>query len=413
MSTFKMNAEAENSTLDPEKTPGRLPKTVVSLGWVSFLTDVSSEMIFSLLPAFLSTLPGAPAVALGWIEGVAEATASAVKVVSGRVTDVLEKKKPLVLSGYGLSAAVRPLIALATAWPAVLALRFLDRIGKGVRSAPRDTIIASVTAPNQRGAAYGLHRAFDNAGAVLGPLLGAALLSFFALPLPSIFALSAIPGLLSVLVLVFFVKEASAPSRVRSVAGPPAPLPASFKRAASLIFLFTLSASSDSFLLLKARETGMALASVPLLWAFSNFIRAAFSRFGGGLSDRVGRRKVLLGAWSLYAVCYALFAFVTTPLAMVAVFAVYSLHSALSEGTERALIADLVPHESRGRAFGWFHGLCGLAALPASVVFGALWQRWGSGAAFLTGAGIAAAAALGLLLFPLHAEGEARRARQG
>lgn len=394
-----MKAVVESSATPPH-SPSRLPRTVLALGAVSFLTDASSEMIFPLLPVLLATLPGAPAVALGLIEGVAEATAAAVKVVSGRLSDRAPRRKPIVVAGYGLSSAVRPFVALAAAWPHVLLVRFLDRIGKGVRSAPRDALIAEVTPPGRRGAAYGLHRAMDNAGAVAGPLLAAALLGLLALDLRTVLALSAVPAAIAVAVLVLVVKEDARPASERAAVagGPPAPLSPEFRRAVAAVTLFTLSASSDSFLLLKAREVGIPAAGVPLVWAFSNAIRAALGTWGGGLSDRLGRKRVLLAAWSLYAACYALFAFVRTPLALLAVLGVYSIHAALSEGAERALVADLVPAGSRGRAFGWFHGFLGFAALPASAGFGLLWTFYGSAAAFLAGASIALAAAAFLAL---------------
>ncbi|MBP7675547.1 MAG: MFS transporter [Thermoanaerobaculia bacterium] len=391
-----MNAVVESSTGTHSRS--RLPRTVLALGAVSFLTDASSEMIFPLLPLLLASLPGAPAAALGVIEGVAEATAAAVKVVSGRLSDRATRRKPLVVAGYAVSSAVRPLVALAAIWPHVLLVRFLDRIGKGVRSAPRDALIAEVTPPDRRGAAYGLHRAMDNAGAVAGPLLAAALLGLLALPLRTVLALSVVPAALALLVLVLGVREAPRPEAAASVVrAPAAPLPPAFRRAVAAVALFTLSASSDTFLLLKAREVGVSAAGIPLVWAFSNAIRAALGTWGGGLSDRHGRRRVLFAAWTLYAACYALFAFVKTPLALLAVLAVYSVHAALSEGAERALVADLVPPESRGRAFGWFHGAVGLAAFPASAGFGLLWTWSGSRTAFLAGAGVALLAA-GLLL---------------
>jgi MFS family permease len=390
-----MKAVVEKRATAPH-SPSRLPRTVLALGAVSFLTDASSEMIFPLLPVLLATLPGAPAATLGLIEGVAEATAAAVKVVSGHLSDRAPRRKPLVVAGYGLSSAVRPLVALATVWPHVLLVRFVDRIGKGIRSAPRDALIAEVTPPDRRGAAYGLHRAMDNAGAVAGPLLAAALLGLLALDLRTVLALSAVPAAVAVLVLVLAVKEERSPERTSAARteGPRAPFPPGFRRAVAAVTLFTLSASSDSFLLLKAREVGIPAAGVPLVWAFSNAIRAALGTWGGGLSDRLGRKRVLLAAWTLYAACYALLAFVRTPPALLAVLGVYSVHTALSEGAERALVADLVPAESRGRAFGWFHGLLGFAALPASAGFGLLWTIYGSGTAFLAGAGIALAAAV-------------------
>ena len=375
------------------------------LGWVSFLTDVSSEMIVPLLPAFLAALSGVPAMALGWIEGVAETTASFVKIVSGRLTDRAKAKKPLVFLGYGLSSLARPIIGLAPSWPAVVLIRFVDRVGKGVRTAPRDTMIANAAPPGRRGAAFGLHRGFDNAGAVLGPLVAAGLVGWLTLSLRSVFLLAAVPAALSLLVLAFGVKEESGKTGSSPSTGPSheghgseANLPSVFWRAAWLIAFFTLAASSDTFLLLKARELGIAGAWLPVLWAFSNAVKSAFSMWGGGLSDRFGRRRLLLAAWTLYAACYAGFAFVATPWPLVALVGVYSFYYPLSEGTERALVADLVPAASRGRAFGWMNGLMGFAALPASVGFGLIWEHAGSKAAFLTGAAIAAIAAAALLV---------------
>ncbi|MFI5119454.1 MAG: MFS transporter [Thermoanaerobaculia bacterium] len=414
---------------------GRLPPVVVRLGWVSLLTDVSSEMIFPLLPAFVATLSGVPAMALGWIEGVAETTASFAKIISGRFTDRAKAKKPLVFLGYGLSSVARPVIGLAPSWPAVVLIRFLDRVGKGVRTAPRDTMIANAAPLERRGAAFGLHRGFDNAGAVLGPLVAAGLVGWIGVSLRTVFLLAAIPAALSLLVLAFGVREdkdeiplkvrgagrphdsasaaaaaarASSPFEEKNAVSPgearhegpgsEANLPPIFWRAAGLIAFFTLAASSDTFLLLKAKEIGVAAAWLPILWAFSNAVKSLFSMRGGALSDRFGRRRLLFAAWTLYAACYAGFAFVSAPWPLVALVGVYSLYYPLSEGTERALVADLVPAASRGRAFGWMNGLVGFAALPASVVFGLLWEHAGSKTAFLTGAVIAAIAAATLLL---------------
>jgi len=389
-------------------------------------------MIVPLLPAFLATLPGNPAKALGWIEGIAETTASVSKIVSGKFTDRAAAKKPLVLLGYGVSSTVRPLVGLAPTWPVVAAVRFFDRIGKGIRTAPRDTMIAAAAPAGRRGAAFGLHRAFDNAGAVLGPLTAAALVAF-GLSFRSVFLLAAIPAALSLLVLGFLVKESEMerktdrgiPSKVNEPDGVPsdaaanclseasvrgkeggAPpgasrfgtLPPAFWRVAGVVGFFTFAASSDTFLLLRAREIGIAAAWLPVLWAFSNGVRALLSTWGGGLSDRFGRRTLLLFAWSLYAACYAAFAFVSAVVPFVGLIAVYSVYYSLSEGTEKALVADLVPHELRGRAFGWLNGMTGLAALPASVGFGWIWERFGSGTAFLAGAGVAGVAAAGLLV---------------
>jgi MFS family permease len=440
-----MNAVVETRAMRGDSAPaGRtgLPKAVVRLGWVSFLTDVSSDMIVPLLPAFLTTLSGVPATALGWIEGVADATASLVKILSGKWSDRAKAKKPLVLIGYGLSSLARPLIGIAPTWPTVVLIRFFDRIGKGVRTAPRDTMIAAAAPPSRRGAAFGLHRGFDNAGAVLGPLVAAGLVGWMGLSLRSVFLLAAVPAALSLLVLAFGVREKSEEhrrisSKVRRAGSPegapsdggapargPLPLeektnssPASappeahgseaklppvFWRTAGVFSLFALAASSDTFLLLKAKEIGISAGWLPVLWAFSNAVKSAFSMWGGGLSDRFGRRRLLLVAWSVYAVCYSGFAFVSSAWPLVALVGVYSLYYSLSEGTERALVTDLVRPELRGRAFGWMNGLVGFAALPASVGFGLIWEHAGSRTAFLTGAGIAviSVAILLVLRFP-------------
>ncbi|HEY3350802.1 MAG TPA: MFS transporter [Thermoanaerobaculia bacterium] len=429
----------ETSAMQDDSPPaGRtgLPKTVVRLGWVSFLTDVSSEMIVPLLPAFLVTLSGVPAAALGWIEGIADATASFVKILSGKWTDRAKAKKPLVFLGYGLSSLARPLIGLAPGWPTVVLIRFFDRIGKGVRTAPRDTMIAAAAPPGRRGAAFGLHRAFDNAGAVFGPLIAAALVGWMGLSLRTVFLLAAIPAGLSLLVLAFGVREGKEQEeekislKVKRAEAPVAPhdaprgspepsltleessslsssssslsLPPVFWRTAGVFALFALAASSDTFLLLKAKEIGIAAAWLPILWAFSNAVKSLFSTWGGGLSDRFGRKRLLLVAWTLYAVCYAGFAFVSSPGPLVALIGIYSLYYSLSEGTEKALVADLVGPAMRGRAFGWMNGLIGFAALPASVLFGAIWQGAGSKTAFLAGSAVAAAAVLGLVALVPH-----------
>lgn len=375
-----------------------LPRTVVTLGWVSFLTDVSAEMIFPLVPAFLATLSGTPAVALGWIEGVAEATASTLKIAAGRFADRAKRKKPLVLFGYGVSSLARPLIALAPTWAVVLAIRFLDRFGKGFRTAPRDALISSVISPDKRGLAFGLHRAFDNGGAVFGPLLAALLMGAFGLSFRAVFAWAALPALASLIVLFWGVAEK--PMEVPAAKGPATPLTPELKRAIFVMALFTLSASSDAFLLLKAKDVGVAAPAIPLVWALFNGVRAVATAPGGWLSDKVGRRPLLFSAWLLYALSYAAFAFVDSPLAFVLVLCAYSLQGALAEGPERALVADLALKGGHGRAFGWFHGANGFAALLASVAFGQMWQHFGSRTAFLVGSVPALLACLAVPLLP-------------
>ena len=384
----------------PADSKPRTERGVWILGWVSFLTDVSSDMIYPLLPDFLTrTLKAGPA-ALGVIEGVAEATASLMKMVSGWWSDRRGRRKPLVLAGYGIASAVRPLVGLASSWGQVLAIRFTDRVGKGIRTSPRDALLADMVPPERRGRAFGLQRAMDNAGAVAGPLLAAFLLKYVLEDERSVFLLAAIPGLAAVLLLIFGVKERPGCEAWRAVAtAGSGPLPRPLKIAVGIFAVFALASSTDAFLLLRARDVGVALWQVPLLWAFFNGVKAALGVPGGALADRIGRTRTILLGWAVYAAAYLGFAFVSGAAAMWGLFAFYALFYALTEGAERALVADLAPAHLRGKAFGAFHAAVGLAALPASVLFGVWWKILGPRAAFLIGAAIALFATAGLFVF--------------
>jgi MFS family permease len=385
-----------------EQNAGKLSPAVVTLGWVSFLSDVASDMIYPLLPGFLTrTLAASPA-ALGLIEGIAEATASFAKLLSGWWSDRARRRKPLVAAGYALAAAARPLVGLATSWLQVLAIRFSDRVGKGIRTAPRDALLSDLVPADRRGRAFGLQRAMDNAGAVAGPLLGAALLKFAFEDERSVFLWAAVPGLAAVLLVVLFLREAPRPASdaPRAVGAPASqgPLSRRFWTTIAIFVVFTLSSSSDAFLLLKASDVGLEAWQLPLLWAFFNGVKAAAGVPGGVLADKVGRATAITAGWVIYAVSYAGFAFLTSPRTLWALMAFYALFYALTEGAERALVADIVSQEARGRAFGIFHAATGLAALPASLVFGILWKAFGPAAAFLSGAAIAVAATIALVV---------------
>jgi len=367
-------------------------------------------MIYPLLPAFLTgTLRAGPAF-LGVVEGLAETVAAVLKIVSGGLSDRLRRRKPLVVAGYALSSAVRPLVALATAPAHVLAVRVFDRVGKGVRSAPRDALVAQVVAPLDRGRAYGFQRAMDNAGAVIGPLAASAVLLATS-ELRVVFALAAIPAAAAVATLVFGVREEPrSPAPVPAGGSRPSrPLEPSFVRYLAVLAVFTLGNSSDAFLLLRAQEAGVAVVAIPAVWSLHNVVKAGVSTWGGTLSDRVGRRRVILGGWAIYALAYAGFAVVSSALAVVGLFCFYGLYYALAEGTERALVADLAGEETRGRAFGLYHAVTGAALLPASLLTGFLWQRFGAPVALGTGAALAGVAALGLLtLVPAPPSGTER-----
>jgi MFS family permease len=379
----------------PKSPKAKLPETVVALGVVSLLNDAASEMIYPLLPAFIATLGGGPE-ALGIIEGVADATAALLKMISGVIADRAGRLKALALGGYTLANALRPLIALATSWWHVLAVRWGDRIGKGIRTTPRDALLASATPKEQLGRAFGFHRAMDNAGAFIGSGI-AALLLWQNVPMARIFAWTAIPGGLAVLLLAFWVKDAPSKISARVEIGLAPSRP--YRQLLVAIVVFTLGNSSDAFLLWRARELGVPLVFAPLLWLVLNASKSATSTWGGALSDRFGRRPPILAGWAVYAAVYAGFAFANAPWHAWALFAVYGLYFGLTEGAEKAFIVDLVAPEWRGRALGAYHAAVGLAALPASAAFGAVYKFAGPHVAFSIGAGLAACAAL---VLPRH-----------
>jgi MFS family permease len=373
----------------------RLARSVVALGVVSLFTDASSEMIVPLLPTFLLSLGAGPAT-LGFIEGWADATSAVLKLVSGGLADRAKKRKPLVLLGYGISSVIRPLVAFATSATQVFAIRFVDRVGKGVRTSPRDAIVADVSADAHRGRAYSFHRAMDHVGAIVGPLVGWLLFAKAGLELRTTFLCAAIPAALALVTLFFFVKEPErsappVPGQKPSFRPPAIPR---LRRFLAAEFLFALGGSTDAFLLLRAHELGVPITALPLLYAALHVVKAGCSVPFGGLSDRIGRKRVILAGWVVYALVYAGFGTATQTWHAWALFLVYGTYYALTEGAERAFVADLVPAEARGRAFGAFHFTTALAALPASYGFGVLWKSFGVQAAFGCGAVLAGIAAL-------------------
>jgi MFS family permease len=380
-----------------------LSRPVWLIGWVSFFTDTASEMIYPLLPLFLTRVLGAGAMSLGVIEGMAEAANSILKVASGQVADRTGRPKWLMLAGYGISSAVRPLIAIAGGWSHVLAIRFADRLGKGIRGAPRDAMLAEFAPASQRGRVYGFHRAMDHSGAVLGPLLASVFLYFHPEQYRVLFALTIIPGLI-VIAFILAIPAPSAKSPAPS-AKPAAPSAKSSLRPLfsplAVISLFALGNASDAFLLLRLSDVGIAAFWIPLLWSGLHVVKVISSLAGGILSDRVGRRHLIAAGWILYSLVYAAFAYVDAPGPLIVVFLSYGLYFGLTEGVEKAWIADLAPIARRGTAFGYYNAVIGLGALLASLIFGLIWTRVSPHAAFLTGAALAMAATLLLyFLFP-------------
>lgn len=420
-----------------------LPRNVVAISLVSLLNDASSEIIYPMLPAFLALALGAGPKAIGIVEGVAESVSSLLKLFSGYLSDRTGRRKGLVVFGYGLASAVRPLLAFATSWYHVLAVRFTDRVGKGLRSAPRDAMIADAAPPSERGLAFGFHRAMDHGGAVLGPLIGLGLLWLFAADpatptardYTTIFLFASVPALLAMLVLIFAVRETrrpapskesagAAPARDSTAAGSTvgdstavglaaAPAGASrltlrgfdsnFKWFLVLVALFTLSNSTDAFLIRRAQMAGVSTGQgTLLLWSALHLSKVLSSIVGGDLSDRLGRKTLIVSGWLLYAAVYLCFARVSTAGEAWALFLVYGVYFGLAEGAEKALVADLVRPEQRGTAYGLYNLAFGITVLPASLLMGALWDTWSPEVAFVTSAVIGATAAL-LLAFLVHA----------
>ena len=384
-----------------------LDPTVKALGVVTLLNDLSSEVAVRTLPLFLANVLGVKAGIIGLIEGLAESTATLLKVVSGVLADRVGKKKALALWGYGLSGFTKPLLFFATGWPLVLVVRVLDRIGKGIRTAPRDALIADVTAPEDRGRAFGFNKAMDKAGAVAGLVLAAGLLYFggtgqVALArenYQALVLLSVVPGIASVFVLARWVRERPASPSVQasSVRLAWQALDGRFRAYLVLLVIFTLGNSSDAFLMLRAQTLGFQPVEIFLLLAAFNLVITLSSTPAGALSDRLGRRGLIVAGWAIYAVIYLGFAVASSAWHVWALYLGYGLYYGAFQGAASALVADLVPPELRGTAYGLFNGAIGVVALPASLLAGLLWDWYGPPAPFLAGGVLALMAAVGML----------------
>jgi MFS family permease len=390
-----------------------IPRPVWFLGLTSLFTDAATEMIYPLLPVYLSRVLGASAVSLGIIEGVAEGVNSLLKVMSGYWADRAQRRRPIVIAGYTVSSLARPFIAITTTWPQVLLIRALDRVGKGIRGAPRDVLLARFATPATRGRIFGFHRAMDHSGAIVGPLVATIILFFAPDRYRLLFALTAIPGAIAV-ALLFFVDEDAGAVRTSARTGEPGTseprtprdhqppttnrLPGRVIALLGVLLVFGLGNSADAFLLLRLSDALGGATYVPLLWAAIHVVKASLSTWGGGLSDRFGRKQLIIAGWMIYALVYFGFALSTGAVAFIAWFLFYGVYFAFAEGAEKALIADLTPTAGRGAAFGWYNAVTGIGALIASVLFGELYERFGAPVAFMTGAALAGAAAVLLLL---------------
>ncbi len=391
-------------------------RNVFFLGWVSLLTDVSSEMIFTVMPLFLLNVLKVGTPIIGLIEGIAEGTASLFKLVSGWLSDRLGQRKSLAVFGYSFSTLAKPFLYIASSWGVVLAVRFSDRVGKGIRSAPRDALVADSTSPNEMGKSFGFHRAMDTMGAVLGLSLAALIvylverggleLTWHAFRTLVIAGIG--PAVLAVLMLLLFVREKKRGAQPKSgdptagqaiCEGPSkAASDGRFKLFLVIMVLFTLGNSSDAFLILRAQNLGFSVTHVLLLFVAFNLVYALAAMPAGMVSDKLGRKRVIVVGWAIYALSYLGLALASATWQVWLLFALYGLYYGISEGVCRAFVCDLVPVEKRGTAYGWYHTAVGISLLPASVIAGWLWHLMGPSATFYFGAAMAGAAMLGFLL---------------
>ncbi len=402
-------------------------KNIYILGAVSLFNDISSEMIYPLIPSFIKSILGLGSAFLGIVEGIAESVSSILKLFSGYFSDRVRKRKPFVAGGYALSNLARPLIGFISSWGMLLFLRFSDRVGKGIRTSPRDAMIASFSPPGRRGFAFGFQRSMDHTGAIIGAVTASLLLYFFSMEIRDIFLLSLIPGTLAVLLIIFGVKGEYAYKKRNILENEPEikrgepggekgdteriikfsdfkKMGKKFTLYLSILIVFTLGNSTDAFLLLRASEAGYQIATIPLLWAILHISKAIFGILGGHLSDKAGRKVMILSGWFIYFLTYMGFAYFESHYLIYILFIVYGLYFGLTEGAERALIADIVPRENLGMAYGFYHLSLGIATLPASLIFGFIWKAYNFRAAFLTGAAISLVASIMLLFLRFKKE---------
>lgn len=374
-----------------------IDRNIVALGWVSLFMDISSEMLYPLLPLFLTETLGASRTVLGLIEGIGESLASSWKIASGWISDRIGKRKRVILAGYGLSTASRPILALAGGWAAVLFFRVFDRTGKGIRTAPRDAVVAESTPEECLGVSFGFQRTMDTLGAVLGPLIAWAILLRFEKAYRLVFWISLLPGVIALLVIALFVHEtanrAAAPA---DRAGAPKPVrpslalfSADFKRFLVVATLFMLGNVSTTFLILRAEQGGIPDERVTLVYLIFNLVYAVSSLPAGWLADRFGKKRMILAGYLLFAAVFLLFSAPVPTWAIWLLFAFYGLYMGMTEGVQRAFVATLIPKEYKATAYGAYHTLIGVAAFPASLIGGMLWDRLGSPALFIYGAAMA------------------------
>jgi MFS family permease len=373
-------------------------KNILFTGLTSFLTDTSVKMVYSVMPMFLMSI-GASKISLALIEGIAESTASLIKGLSGFWSDKIGKNKPFMLIGYGLSALIIPLYTFVVSPVQVLILRFIERFGKGIRTAPRDSLIAGSVLNNETGRSFGLQKAMDNSGAIAGPLVAFTLLSLFHENYRMIFLIAGIPAILAIFVIIFGIKEARKNKHDLFTRFHFKDFPAKYYLFLGIIFIFTLGNSTDALLLVKANETGVTVVLIPVVYLITNTVSVLASIPIGSLSDRIGKEKILITGFVIYAVVYYGFGVTTSTGAIIALFALYGLYSAATDGIQKAFISDITDSNKKGTGLGIYNALLGITLLPASLIAGFLYDKVNSSIPFYFGAVTAALSALLMLIY--------------
>ncbi|MDF2156353.1 MFS transporter [Algoriphagus sp. CAU 1675] len=377
-----------------------LDKNVFFTGLISFFTDTSTKMVYSVMPLFLLSL-GASKTSISLIEGVAESTASLLKAFSGYWSDKIGKNKPFMVIGYGLTALITPIYSRATAPIQILLLRFFERIGKGLRTAPRDSLISASVKNHEAGKNFGFHKAMDNSGAILGPLIAFVLLYFFPLDYSEIFLVATIPALLGLLSIVLFIREARKPSHTKPEKFRFRQLPRRYYFFLLIIFVFTLGNSADALLLVKTTETGIDQAYIPFVYMIFNLVSVFLAIPIGKISDKIGREKLIIAGFLVYAITYFSFGRFNSLGVFIPLFILYGLYSALTESSQKAFVSDIVSPEVKGTGYGIYHSVLGITLLPANLIAGLLYDKVDSSAPFYFGSSMAILASLLMVVFTL------------
>jgi len=375
-----------------------IEKNIFFVGLTSFLTDTTTKMIYAVMPLFLMTL-GASKTEISLIEGIAESTASLIKALSGWWSDKIRKNKPFMIIGYAFTAMLSPIFALAATPLQVLMIRFTERIGKGIRTAPRDSLIASSSEEEARGRSFGFHKAMDNSGAIIGPLMAAAILLLFPGDYRKVFIFAAIPGLLGMISIIFFVKEAKSKRLAPLGKITLKDFPKRYYAFLAIAFIFTMGNSTDALLLVKASDIGIEAAFIPVMYLIFNSVSVVFAVPAGIISDRFGRERLIILGYLLYSAIYFGFGWTSSKLTVVTLFALYGLYSAATDGVQKALVADIVDKEKRGTGLGIYNCLVGVTLLPASLIAGFLYDHINNRAPFYYGSAMAFTAALLMIVF--------------